>query len=62
MLVVARVLLVFIAGFLASKGYIPEELRQMLTTDPDVATALSGGLVLIWALWWRIAKRFGWRT
>ena len=66
MTVIARILLVWLAGYLFASGRINEELRDILTTDAEAAAlaqaTLSGFVTGLWWLWWRLAKRFGWRT
>ena len=66
MAVFARVFLVFLSGVLFSSGWINDELRALLQTDPDVAeavqVALSGVAAGLWWAWWRLARRFGWTT
>ena len=66
MAVIARILLVWLAGYLFASGRINEELRDILTTDVEAAAlaqaALSGFVTGLCWLWWRLAKRFGWRT
>jgi hypothetical protein len=66
MSVIARILLVWLAGYLFASGRINEEIRDILTTDPDAAAlaqaALSGLFTLLWWGWWRLAKRMKWHT
>ena len=66
MAIVARILLVWLAGYLFASGRINEELRDILTTNAEAAAlvqaALSGFVTGLWWLWWRLAKRMGWRT
>lgn len=66
MTVIARILLVWLAGYLFASGWINEELRDILTTDAEAAAlaqaTLSGFVTGLWWVWWRLAKRFGWRT
>lgn len=62
----ARIILYIIAGNLMASGWINDELRMVLTTDEEVAAAVQVALAGIvsgisWA-WWRLAKRFGWKT
>ena len=57
-----RILLRYIAGYLVLKGFMPQELADMIANDPDVAAA--AGVVLAAAVegaYW-LARRFGWRT
>lgn len=61
-----RIFMYIVAGWLMSSGLINEEVRQLLTTDPDVAAAIQVALAAVLAaanvIWWRLAKRFGWKT
>lgn len=61
-----RIALYIFAGWLSSSGYINEEVKSMLTNDPEVAAgiqAVAAGLIAGGsAAWWRLAKRFGWST
>lgn len=66
MAILARILLVWLAGYLFASGRINEELRDLLTTDARAAaliqTALSGAATGLWWVWWRLAKKCGWHT
>lgn len=60
----ARTLLFIISGFLTARG-LPTDV-SMIVTEPTVVLAaetvvgvMLGGLTF---LFWRLAKRFGWRT
>jgi hypothetical protein len=61
-----RIILYILAGWLFSSGHVSAEIRDMLTTDPDVVAAVQAGLSAAVAgaswVWWRLAKRFGWST
>lgn len=62
----ARIILFMFAGWLYGSGWISEEVKNMLTTDPEVATAFQVALAAIVAaagyVWRWIAKRLGWST
>ena len=66
MSVYARVLLFILAGHLLSAGWISQEVKDMITTDPSVADLVQGllaSIVAFVALAWRwAAKRLGWST
>lgn len=66
MTVHARILLFVIAGYLAGAGWISEEIKTMLTTDPEVAAtvqlALAGIVTVIGYVWRWVAKKLGWST
>lgn len=61
-----RIALYMIAGWLYGSGYIGDEVRAIVTTDPAVATTIEAGLAALFGalpvLWWRMAHRFGWST
>jgi hypothetical protein len=69
LVVIIRILLGWIGVYLASSG-LPPELVHLLTQDPQTVGAVANlaGLILGSVLagaqivWWRLAKRFGWRT
>lgn len=66
MTVWVRIALYLIAGWLFSSGYISDEVKRMITDDPEVAAGVQVAVSAVVAggsvLWWRIAKRFGWST
>lgn len=61
-----RIALYIVAGWLYGRGYIAEEVKDLITTDPAMAASIEAAvaalLVAIPAAWWRLAKRFGWAT
>lgn len=66
MITYIRILLHVIAGMLLTSGYINEEIKSLIVDDPAVANsvqlavaAVAHGAAL---LWWRLAKRMGWKT
>jgi hypothetical protein len=63
---VARLFILWLSGFLMGSGWINEEIRNQITNDPAIATAVQTALSfvagLIWLGLWRLAKRFGWKT
>jgi hypothetical protein len=44
-------------------GYIGDEVKHIITTDPAVAGAIEAGISALIAsvpvMWWRLAKRLG---
>lgn len=61
-----RIALYLVAGWLFGSGWISEEVRDILTTDPAVleslnilAAATAFGIAAGWR--W-LAKRYGWAT
>lgn len=61
-----RILLYMFAGWLYGSGYIGDEVKELLTTDPAVAASIEAGISAAIAsvpiAWWRWAKRKGWAT
>jgi len=63
--VVIRIILYVIAGYLLKAG-LPPDLVHLITTDPGtvelISQALAGAIALLVYLWSRFAKRLGWAT
>lgn len=61
-----RILLYIVAGWLYGSGYIGDEVKELLTTDPAVAASIEAGISAAIAsipiAWWQWAKRKGWAT
>lgn len=61
-----RILLYVVAGWLYGSGYIGDEVKELLTTDPAVAASIEAGIsaaiASIPVAWWQWAKRKGWAT
>lgn len=61
-----RIALYIVAGWLYGSGLIGEEVKDLVTTDPDLVASIealiSGILAAIPVIWWRLAKRLGWST
>ncbi|TCL70662.1 hypothetical protein [Rhizobium sp. BK251] len=61
-----RIALYIFAGWLASSGIIGDEVKGIITTDPTVADtinlAVSAAIASGSVLWWKLAKRMGWKT
>jgi 1,4-dihydroxy-2-naphthoyl-CoA synthase len=66
MTVHARIILFMIAGYLAGAGWISEEVKDLLTSDPEVAAAvqagIAAGIATIGYGWRWLAKKMGWST
>lgn len=61
-----RILLRYGLGYMAFRGFLPVELTDMITNDPElinllnlVAAAMLGGAV---EGWYALAKKMGWAT
>lgn len=61
-----RIILYVVAGWLYGSGYIGDEVKELLTTDPAVAASIEAGISAAIAsvpiAWWQWAKRKGWAT
>ena len=61
-----RIALYIFAGWLYGSGLISDEVRAIITTDPEVAAgvelALTGLITAVPILWWQAARRLGWST
>lgn len=61
-----RILLHVIAGILLTNGWINEEIRDQIVNDPQIALGVQVALAAVFhvasLIWWRLAKRFGWKT
>lgn len=61
-----RIALYLVAGWLYGKGFIGEEVKDLMTTDPAMAASIEAAIAMLIAaipmVWWRLAKRFGWAT
>lgn len=61
-----RVALYLLTGWLYGSGYIGEEVKDILTTDPAVVGSIEAVIAAATAavplIWWRVAKRLGWAT
>jgi hypothetical protein len=61
-----RIGLYILAGWLASSGLIGDEVKGIITTDPAVADSINLAVSAVIAcgsvLWWKLAKRMGWKT
>ncbi|MAU21104.1 MAG: hypothetical protein CMH13_11295 [Martelella sp.] len=66
MTVYVRILLYIVAGWMLSSGLINKEVERIITTDPVIATGvqalLGSAVALATGYWWKLAKRFGWKT
>lgn len=54
---IIRIGLWALSGYLAAGGYISQELAAVINTDPEVLALATAGLT---AVWYVLAKRFGW--
>ncbi|MDX1240354.1 hypothetical protein GOL95_09865 [Sinorhizobium medicae] len=61
-----RIGLYLLAGALLKGGLIDDEIRALITTDPELVTGIEAGLSAailgIAAFWRKLAKKYGWST
>lgn len=61
-----RVFLRYLIGYLTVKGFLPEEVSQMITNDPELLMILNAavGVALFGIVegWYRLAKKYNWKT
>lgn len=61
-----RILLYGLIGVAYGRGWIGDEIRSLLLTDPEFVPAvealIAAGMYLATVAWWRVAKYFGWST
>ncbi|MCJ7996705.1 hypothetical protein J5N58_07030 [Rhizobium cremeum] len=58
-----RIGLYMVAGWLYGSGYIGEEVKSLITTDPAVVSSIEAGISALVAsvpvAWWQWARRTG---
>ncbi|WP_322884261.1 hypothetical protein U8C35_07845 [Sinorhizobium medicae] len=61
-----RIGLYLLAGALLKGGLIDDEIRALITTDPELVTGIEAGLSAVLlagaAFWRKLAKKYGWST
>lgn len=66
MTVIIRILLYIVAGYLLRGGWIPQDFADDISNNDELLSLLEVGAGMViaagTALWWRLAKRFGWKT
>jgi hypothetical protein len=66
MTVHARILVFMVAGYLFGAGWISEDVKDILTTDPEIAAAvqmiIAAAVAGIGYGWRWVAKKMGWST
>lgn len=60
--VISRIILRYIAGYLVLKGMVPQEVADLIASDPEFAALLGAGIVFVVEGAYALAKRFGWQT
>lgn len=68
--VFVRILLRWLAGALVTYGVLTADLADIITSDPDIVTALEQGMTVLAGIlagvlaeaWYYLAKRLGWAT
>lgn len=59
---ISRILVRYIAGYLALKLLIPQAVADMVANDPDIAAVVGCVLMGLVEGTYFVAKRRGWRT
>lgn len=59
---ISRILVRYIAGYLALKLLIPQSVADMIANDPDIAAVVGCALMALVEGSYVVAKRRGWRT
>lgn len=58
-----RIGLYMVAGWLYGSGYIGEEVKSLITTDPAVVSSIEAGISVLVAsvpvAWWQWARKTG---
>ncbi|NGO64181.1 hypothetical protein G6N76_10880 [Rhizobium daejeonense] len=58
-----RIALYMVAGWLYGSGYIGDEVKALITTDPAVASSIEAGISALIAsvpvAWWQWARKTG---
>lgn len=62
MSVYVRILLRYLLGYLVLKGIVPQDIADMIESDPEIAAAVGGVLVLAVEGVTVLARRLGWKT
>lgn len=61
-----RIVLRYVAMYVALKGFLPEDLATALSQDPDVLQlfnlAVGVAIGAINETWYALAKKYGWNT
>lgn len=59
---ISRILVRYVAGYLAVRLLIPQSVADTIANDPDIAAAVGCALMgLVEGSYW-LAKKKGWRT
>jgi hypothetical protein len=59
---IARILVRYIAGYLALKAIMPQSVADMIANDPDIAAVVGCILMALVEGCYGVAKHRGWRT
>ena len=66
MAVIIRIVLYIIAGRLAAGGWLPQDVADVVSSDPEfiglIEAAVSSAIAGLTVTWWRLAKKNGWAT
>jgi hypothetical protein len=59
---VSRIALRYVAGFLVLKGIIPQDIADMLTSDPEITALIGLTLMAVIEGAYALARKLGWAT
>jgi len=66
MTALARIALYIVVGYLSRGGWLPQDIADEISSNPDMVWAIEAGIsAMVGAgtlAWWRIAKKMGWST
>lgn len=61
-----RIALYGLIAYAYGKGWIGDEIRSLLTSDPELVPAIEALVAAAFygatVVWWQVARRLGWAT
>lgn len=57
-----RIVLRYVAGYLAIKAFLPQDIADLLAQDEELAGLVGAGIALAVEGAYTLAKKFRWRT
>lgn len=58
----ARILLRYLAGYLVIRGFLPQDIADLIANDPELAGLVGAGIAFAVEYAYRLAKKHGWKT
>jgi hypothetical protein len=58
----SRILLRYVAGYLVLKAALPQDVADMIASDPEIAGLIGVGITAVVEGAYALAKRFRWAT